>query len=199
MWCILFAGLAHAGEAVISASGGEDFPTGQLWAGADLEIQATNTKGVALVGRVTPAFGFGDQLPIVFGEFGFMAVAPQKEAIIRLGLIARPELLFVHYRVPIALGASGTFDTVGVGIGPGGMGRVEFEWPDKHLAFGAQLGIASAASDQDCAQGNPDESKCMTWYPAAIGDFYGRKQFGKHVSVEATVGTTTQLAVGYAF
>ncbi len=201
MWAILLASLSLAAPVapVLSAAGGYDLTTVQPWAGLDFALHSAQTKGFAPLARATPAWGFGDRMPMVQTEFGFTGVVPQKEATIRLGAAVRPTFLFGRYRMPIRF-ADPTSGKVVSGLQLGGELVIEFEWrPKAPVTFGLRAGAGSTASDYYCDEQSPDYTTCITWNGGFIGGFNFRKRWMNGLSIDAMVGFTSHLAVGYAF
>lgn len=187
---------AYAGAAVLSAAGGFDMPTDQPWSGVEIALHATNTKGFAPIARFAPAYGFGDRGPIAFGELGLLAVLPEDEAVLRAGLAVRPTFLYAQERMPVGFGdpENGRI----FGITPAVYGVIEFEFhPESPWTLGIRGGPASTASDYQCEVDNPDLPTCLTWHVGFGGGFEVRKRWESGLALDAILGTTTQLSVGW--
>jgi hypothetical protein len=193
----LFVATALAGAPVISGTGGFDVPTDQPWAGVEFAVHPTNDHGVALVGRVAPAWGFGDDAPVVFSQIGFMAHLPEDETLLRGGIVLAPMFAIGQFRMPVQFGDPSTGTTLG--IVPAVLIAFEFEWnPDAPLTIGFAGGPASTASDYACDSEHIDTAKCITWHTGFGGGVYLRKRTVGGVAFEARIGATTALSVGYA-
>lgn len=188
----LLVATALAGVPVISGAGGYDVPTDQPWTGLDLALLPTKATGVEPVARLTPAWGFGDRSPVVFGEIGLMVHLPEEEALLRGGIVFRPTLITGQFRTPIRLGSA-------AGLVPAVFAQIEFEWtPEAPLTIGFRGGPASTVSDYACDQDHPEPSTCLTWHVGFGGGMYARKRFASGLALEAVIGPTAALTVGYA-
>lgn len=182
---------------VLAATGGFDLPTVQPWAGAEIAIHAANTRGVAPVGRLVPGYAFGERSPLAIAEVGLMVVAPEDEATLRVGAVARTMWLVSEARAPVGLGDP----TQGAALGliPGVMLQVEFEFaPEAPLTAGARGGLGSSASTLFCDPVAPDRARCTTWHPGFIGGIYVRKRWASGLALEAVAGPTAHLSIGWA-
>jgi hypothetical protein len=195
---LLLATNANAGVGAFTASlnGGWDYCTDQPWAGVELALHPTNTKGFAPTARISPAYGFVDPRPMLFTEAGAVVVVPHDEATIRFGLIARGISAVSPYR--LAAGNSRVGDNY-VGLVPGGMMSIEFEWgTEAPFTIGARGGVGSAASNAFCSEGE-DGTECVTWEPAFIGGFYLRARLKVGMAFEVILGPTASASVGWSF
>jgi hypothetical protein len=188
---------AEAGAIVLSASGGFDGPTAQPWTGLELALHPTHDHGVAPIGRIVPAFGFGDREPMVFSEFGLAVVLPNEEAIVRLGAVVRPVWMYSHAPMPIEFAPpSAERQTPGVNLG--GMALIEFEWgQEAPFTVGFKGGFGSSGSDIVCGPSDVDPAACITWHPGFIGGFMSRARLKNGLSAEVMLGPLTSLSVGF--
>jgi hypothetical protein len=200
---------ATAAETSVSLSGaaGFDFATRQPWAGLDLAFQPEQLKGFSFAGRVSAGWGFGDQRPLGVVQLGFAGVVPAEHMTVRLGLLAHSELYVVDYPLPIQAGTpvEGTFGKFG--IFPGGLGLVELGWhrdaPKGPAAWAiglrlgaAPVGVVIECPVQDAIAGT---DLCVTSRVGMLGGFTGRLRFAEGAYLEATIGPSPTLSVGYAF
>jgi len=201
MWPVLFTSLSIGAPVapVLSAAGGYDVSMSQPWVGLDFAVHSSQQKGFAPLGRITPSWGFTDSMPFVPVELGFSGVLPNKEATIRLGAVARTNLLFGKYRMPIRLGDP-TSGKVVAGLQIGGEALVEFEWrPEAPITLGIRAGVAPTVADYACDAEDPDLTTCLLWNAGFIGGFNFRKRWKNGFSIDAMGGFTSHLAIGYAF
>ncbi len=191
-------GAAWATTPVVAVAAGFDLPTEEPWVGLELAFQADNTKGLAAIGRVDAAFGFGEGRPLVISDVGLAYVLPEDEATVRLGAIFRPVFLYTETRLPFQLGDPS--EGPALGVVPSVQGLIEFEWNTgvAPVAVGFRGGVGSVATDSTCDIDDPDPSRCVSWYPGAVGGFLARKRFANGLSLEGIVGTTTSVSVGWA-
>lgn len=187
---------ARAGEIVVGASGGFDFPTSQFWAGPEFALQPDGDANWAPVVRVHPAWGFSDKYPFLYLEAGLEHGLPVVGArALRVGLVASTEVVGETYRLPLMF-ADGARRW---GLIPGIEATVELEFFEKRpLIVGVRGGVSAASSNYLCAQPNQVDD-CLTWFPGFTGGFYARGQVVKNLYVEGLVGPSPRLGVGYAF
>jgi len=187
------SGLATAAAPTLSATAGLDFPTDQPWAGLELAVHPTHQQGVGFAGRLAPGWGFGDGQPLVLVEAGALAVVPNDEAIVRLGLVGRAMLLRAEYSLPAGMSAG----ELEWGVVPGAMAVLEFEWVGKTtVTVGGRAGAGSAAYDTYC--GDDADPSCFTWSPSFIGGFYGRLRLPNRFAAELLLGPTAHVSLGIA-
>lgn len=194
---LLLAASARAAVPVFSLAGGYDLPTDQPWAGVELAVYPEIGRNINPIGRLTPAWGFGDDDPFLLTEFGILGRVPEDEAVVRLGVILRLMTLLADYRTPFQAGDPAG-DGVSVGFVPGAMLAVEFEFErESPFTIGARGGLGSTVSDALCPLEDPDLTRCLTWHPGFIGGFEARWRAKKGFFAEIIVGTTSSLSIGW--
>lgn len=192
-----FAAASFAATPTVSVAAGNDFPTDEWWTGAQVALQPSGDALVQPVGRLVGAYGLIDGTPLAIGEIGAMVRVPSPEATVRVGLLARPELAITRYRPPIALAHTGSRY---VGLIPGGLAQLEFEWtPEAPFALGVKGGMASSVTDVFCDEDATDRTTCVSWFAGFVGGFTVRKQFANGLSGEVILGTQLAVSIGWAF
>lgn len=191
---------AWGGTAVLAASAGRDFPTAQYWTGLDLSLHPDGERGWAPMGRVAPGWGFADEFGLLHLEAGVTWVIPRegKQELVRLGAVASA-LGAAPVDRDLPLEFTETEQGRHLGIVPGIEALVEFEYPgERPFVFGVRGGIQSVSSNYLCDQ--PDEVEgCLTWTPGFMGGFYGRGPVLDWLYLEALIGPSPRLTVGYPF
>jgi hypothetical protein len=191
---VALATLSWGAVPVVSASGGYDVSLDQPWAGVELAVHASHDHGVEPVGRLVPAYGFFDHLPFAVLEAGALVRVPEDEAVLRTGVVLRPVFALSDARLPWQFGDPA--DGRKLGILPGLLAIVEFEWnPEAPLTIGFRGGPASSVSDYLCE--TADSTECLTWHVGFAGGFYARKRLANGFALEAIVGTTSSLSIGW--
>jgi len=187
---------ARAGEIVIGASAGRDFPTDQFWTGPELSLYPDGEGKWGGMLRVHPGWGFADGYPFLSLEGGVEHGVPVEGAEhLRVGLVASTQVVSETYRLPITL-AQGARRW---GLIPAVEALVEFEfYTERPLIVGLRGGVGATSSNYLCTQ--PDQiDECLTWLPGFTGGFYARGQVAKHLYLQGTVGPSPRLSLGYAF
>jgi hypothetical protein len=187
---------ARAGEIVVGASGGWDFPTDQFWTGPELAFYPDGEKKWGGLVRVHPAWGFADAYPFLSVEGGVVRGFEVEGAhAVRAGVVLGAQVIAESYPVPFQF-ATGTRNW---GVVPSVEGLVEFEfYEDRPLVVGLRFGVAATSSNSLCDQ--PDQiDTCLTWPAGIAGGFYARGQVAKSLYLEGLVGPSPRLALGYAF
>lgn len=188
---------ATAGTLTTSAAGGWDFRSDDLWSGVDVSLVPTRTEGVELIGRISPGYGFIEQQPRLGADLGFVGVIPQRQATVRLGLVAEGLLTRARYRMPLNLASNEDGST---GIIPAGMGLIEFEYGDSfRYTVGARAGVGSEVTNILCGWLAFEDPSCLAWAPGFAGGFVGRIRWEKGFAAEVFAGPTMRLSVGYAW
>lgn len=186
---------ALAGEIVLSAAGGRDFPTDQYWTGLQASVHADGQRKWAGTGRLAVGWGFADAYPLAQIEAGVLRALPRDGEIVRVGVIASTNIVATRYRLPLELADADRH----VGLVPGLELAVEFEFFDeKPFVVGARGGVQSASSNYLCPT-TDDVEDCLAWYPAFTGGFFGRGLVAKWLYVEALVGPSPRVAIGAPF
>lgn len=198
----LLSPTAHAGAFTAAVAGGPDFTINEVWTGVDLALHPTQRYGWAFQARLTPAWGFIYNNPLLFAEVGVTAVLPEDEATLRLGLIARGVGILRNGNVPLG-GVIGEDDEYGdalqLGVSPSAMLTAELElgtMTDTVFTIGGRAG-AGAYTIPYCIENVSEE--CEEWSVGFVGAFTGRMRLPFGLSAELWVGTTMQLSIGYAF
>lgn len=194
----LLASPALATTPVLGVAGGFDLPTEEPWVGFEAALHPDNTKGFAPVARLDAAWGFGEGRPMFIVDAGFSVVIPEDEAVVRLGALVRPVMLYTETRLPLQLGDP--TEGPAFGLAPSAQALIEFEWKtgEAPITAGVRGGIGSFATDITCDINDPDPARCISWYPGFAAGFVGRKRFENGLSVELIVGTTSSLTIGRA-
>lgn len=205
----LASGPAHAARTSIALSGGGgyDFLTRQPWAGLDLSFWPEQEHGFSFVGRLRGAYAATDQRPFGVFQGGFMGVLPAATIIPRLGVLAHLQVNVTQYPLPIQLGAAPTGEGWGsAGLLPGGMlaAEVGFQRPDATKgpavwSFGLHAGAALGVAAIDCAPGTPAEIVCYSSSAMFIGGVAARMRFHEGVWLEAVLGPSAHVSIGYAW
>lgn len=186
---------AQAGEIVLGAAGGRDFPTDQFWTGIQAAAHPDGEDKWSGMGRLMLGWGFADDFPMAQVEAGFLGAVPHPGETVRLGIVASAEIVATRYRLPLE------FSDVDrhVGLIPGIELLVEFEFFDERpFVFGARGGVQSASSNYLCPTTDEVET-CLVWFPAFVGGFYGRGAVTDWLYLEALIGPSPRIAIGYPF
>lgn len=184
----------------LSGAGGLDYPSNQVWAGAELAAHPTQRRGLAPQMKLTPAYSISDNTALIWAEAGGTVVVPSEQTpdvIIRVGVVGRVQVPFVRWPLPVRLGDEGT---VGVGLVPTGQLLLELGWEDRPGVTGAitlRGGVGSEAFLGPCA--GLDPAACQVWLAGFVGSVGGRLRWRSGLHIEATAGTTFRLAVGRHF
>ena len=199
MWTWLIAALAAAGNAAISAGGGSDGTTQQPWAGLDLALFPGQDYRGALHGRITPGWGLLDRAPLAAAELGGTWAVPNDEAVLRVGLAARLGMLYAEYPVGLALGDPGREGEPALGLLPGGVALVEFEWGEEApFTLRVSGGLTSQASVVSCGS-NRTYVECLGWRTGFLGGFSARGRLRNGLFGEVLAGPSLSALVGYGF
>ncbi|MBN2798281.1 MAG: hypothetical protein JXX28_03975 [Deltaproteobacteria bacterium] len=190
MIAVALAGVALGGTWTMSGAVGHDFSVAEPWAGVALARHPGQGAPVQGIGQLAPAWGFAEGAPYLLGEIGVLARIPEDEAVVRVGVIGAATGLSGGSEAPIALGG-------GLGISPGLMGALEFEWGDRApLTFSARGGVGSALYDT-CE--TDEETGCYHWTAAFVGGFGLRYRSPGGLSLEGRLGPSSDLRIGWAF
>lgn len=199
MLLLSLATLAHAGTAAIAVGGGYDLVTSQPWTGLDLALHPSQDHGFAAIGRVQSWYGFADRAPLGSLELGGTFVVPHDEAIIRAGLLFRGTVIYTEYPAAVRPFGPGAAGDPALGLLPGGMALVEFEWGTEapftlRLAGGTQSQAGATACDPSDVL-----DQCVSWGGGFIGGLSARYRTKGGLYAEAWAGPSPSLVVGYAF
>ena len=156
-------------------------------------------KGFAALGRIQGGYGFADQAPIGALEIGGTFVVPNDEAIIRAGLVAKATAIYTEYPAAVRPFGVGLPGDPAVGLLPGAMVIVEFEWGDVQ-PFTLRLagGTQSQAGAIQCFSTDVNY-ECVKWSGGFIGGLEARYRAKNGLFGEAWVGPSPSLVVGFAF
>ena len=148
-----------------------------------------------------------DARPFGLFQAGLLGVAPAASIVPRIGLIGQLQVNVTPYPLPIQVG--GTPDPEGwgnTGFLPGGLlaAEVGFQRPDATRgpavwSFGLHAGAGLGVAVIDCPIGTPTEVLCFSSAAMFIGGITGRMRFHEGLWLEALIGPTPHLGIGYAW
>lgn len=196
--------------ATVSAVGGADFQSNQLFAGAEFAVHPNQSRGFAGQFLVQPAYSISDNTGLLWLETGASVVVPYDDepVIIRVGIWGRAGIPWVRYDLPVRLGETGT---PGTGLVPAGGGQFELAWRGRtfkrHIDLpkaqrgwnpAAALGvrIGAGAEYNSCVFDEDILPDCATWFTALAFQGYSRIHLRNRLHIEARVGTQISLAIG---
>lgn len=195
---LLLATPALAGTVVVGGAGGLDFPTTQPWVGPEVALHADRSPGVLVpTGRLAAVYAFEDARPAAIAEVGLLARVPDRNRTVRAGLAVRTWFLRAPYRLPIGWDADDQHHDR-IGFIPSVVGRIEFEFTKRRtFVFGVEAGVAASASAYLCDANDTDQANCLSWFPGLVGGLYGRGELTQRLYVDAVLGPSARVAVGY--
>lgn len=201
---LLTPSVGSAETVVLGAAGGLDFPTRQPWAGLDLAIHPDSPDVWSGMGRVQAGWAFADGKPFANVEGGFTRNFTGQEATFRIGLAVRSWIYIANYRLPLQVSEPDPAGFGTLGFIPGGWLVGEIEW-DREAekgpaawSVGLKAGASSVAAVRDCVD-NGEAALCTAWNAGVVGGFTFRLRMHEGLALEALVGPSPSLSVGYAF
>lgn len=196
----------HAQTVVLAASGGYEFTTQQGIAGLDLAFHHDGDHGFAFEGRVLGGWAFTDARPIGRVEAGFSGVVPNRDnLLVRVGLIAGSVVAVAPYPLSFQVGGVPEDDSYGhVGFMPYGLFLAELGWRRplapkgwSTWALGLRIGAGPLLRIGPCD--DDPAANCASPQVAFQGGLSARVRLRNGLHVEAMVGPSPQVSLGYAF
>lgn len=203
----LWASAAQAGGTTVGlgVAGGFEITTRQPVLALDLSFHPDQMAGFSFVGRLQLGAGFYDERPYGLLQAGFAGVVPADDATVRIGVLAHTMIYAADYRLPLQIGGEPEAGTFGhVGFLPGALVlaevgfRREGERGPARWAVGIKAGAAPGVAVIECADPTSEEV-CLGQRVRPIGGFTARLLLHEGFFLDATLGPTASLAIGYGW